>query len=235
MGNNSGGNKTNSMLGINSYGEELTRDDINKNVHRGFIGGRWKQLGQLQLNFLKKHGLKPSHKLLDIGCGCLRGGIHYIKYLDKGNYYGLDVNRSLIEAGIQEIHKESLSAKQSVLLVDNQFRLDRFGENFDFMVSISLFSHLPMNIIIRGLCEARKHLKPEGIYFATFFIAPHSAHLDKIVHVPGEIKSKYDSDPFHYSSEEITWMGNISGMDTRIIGDWNHPKKQKMVAFTVKK
>jgi len=234
MENETTDNKTNSMLGINSYGEELTQEEINKNVHRGFVGGLWKQQGQSQLNFLKEHGLNPSHKLVDIGCGCLRGGIHYIKYLDKGNYYGLDINQSLIEAGIQEIKKEALSVKQSKLMVDNQFRLGRFGENFDYMVSISLFTHLPMNIIIRCLSEARKCLTPEGIYFATFFEAPHSACLDKLVQAPGEIKSRYDADPFHYSHEEIMWMGDISGMDTRIIGDWKHPKNQKMAAFSIK-
>lgn len=235
MENTTIGNKTNSMLGINSYGDELTQDEIKKNVHRGFVGGLWKQLGQLQFTFLKEHGLKPSHKLLDIGCGCLRGGVHYIRYLDEGNYYGLDVNQSLIEAGIQELKKEALIVKQPILLVDNQFRLEKFGEKFDFMVSISLFTHLPMNIIIRCLSKAKTHLKPEGIYFSTFFEAPRSAYLEKLVQVPGEITSKYDSDPFHYSSEEMIWMGNTSGLDTRIIGGWNHPKNQKMAAFSISK
>jgi cyclopropane fatty-acyl-phospholipid synthase-like methyltransferase len=234
MANDTSGNKTNSMLGINSYGDELTQDEIDKNVHRGFVGGLWKQLGQLQFDFLVKNGLRPSHKLVDIGCGCLRGGVHYIKYLDKGNYYGLDVNQSLIEAGIQEIKKEALGPKQPVLMVDNQFRLGRFNANFDFMVSISLFTHLPMNIIIRCLSEARKCLAPEGTYFATFFEAPHSACIDKIVQVPAEITSMYDADPFHYSHEEMSWMGRASGLETRIIGDWNHPRNQKMAAFTIK-
>jgi SAM-dependent methyltransferase len=234
MENNTTGNKKNLMLGINSYGEQLSQEEIDKNVHRGFVGGLWKQLGQLQFNFLKEHGLKPSHKLVDIGCGCLRGGVNFIQYLDKGNYYGLDINQSLIEAGIQELNKEGLGIKEPVLLVDNQFRLGRFGQNFDFMVSVSLFTHLPMNIIIRCLSEARKCLVPDGIYFSTFFEAPHSGYLDKIVQAPGEIISMYDADPFHYSPEEIIWMGNVAGMETKIIGDWNHPKNQKMAAFTVK-
>jgi ubiquinone/menaquinone biosynthesis C-methylase UbiE len=39
-----------------------------------------------------------QHKLLDIGCGALRGGIHFINYVDAGNHYGLDLNSWLIEA-----------------------------------------------------------------------------------------------------------------------------------------
>ena len=225
--------KVNSMLGINSYGRELSQDDIANYVHRGFIGGLWGKLGLQQLEFLKEHGLVPNHKLLDIGCGCLRGGLHFMRYLDVGNYYGIDVNRSLIEAGVMEVNKEELDDKLPTLLVDNNFHLDKFGEKFDYMVSVSLFTHLPMNIIIRCLSMARRELKPKGIYYATFFEAPHSVHLDKITQEPGGIVTKYDVDPFHYSFEELSWMGSISGLDTKLIGGWNHPRNQKMAAFTL--
>ncbi len=78
----------NTMRGINGYFKELTKQDIDNNVHRNFVGGLWDALGQLQLEFLINSGLQPNHKLLDIGCGCLRGGVHYvIKYL---KYSGTD-------------------------------------------------------------------------------------------------------------------------------------------------
>ncbi len=225
--------KVNSMLGINSYGRELNQDDIAKNVHRGFIGGLWGKLGKLQLEFLKEHGLQPDHKLLDIGCGCLRGGLHFMRYLETGNYYGIDINRSLIEAGVIEVKKEGLEGRLPTLLVDNHFRLEKFGEKFDYMVSVSLFTHLPMNIINRCLSKARRQLKQEGVYFATFFEAPYPVHLDNITQVPGEIVSEYDADPFHYSFEELSWMGAVSGFNTKLIGDWKHPRNQKMAAFTL--
>lgn len=128
----------NLMRGINSYGNELTQEDIDKKTHRNFVGGLWEELGKLQYDFLTEQGLKPCHKLLDIGCGCLRGGLHYIKYLEEGNYYGLDVNNSLIQAGMLEIKEARLENKHPRLLVEDQFRLDKFNENFDFMVSVSL-------------------------------------------------------------------------------------------------
>ena len=61
---------------------------VSRGQHRDVIGGLWEELGQLQLDFMIREGLKPHHKLLDIGCGSLRGGIHYIRYLDVGNYVG---------------------------------------------------------------------------------------------------------------------------------------------------
>ena len=126
-----------------------------------------------------------------------------------------------------------LGDKLPTLLVDDHFRLGKFGEKFDYMVSVSLFTHLPMNIIIRCLSMARRELKPKGVYFATFFEAPYSAHLDEIVQEPGGIVTKYDVDPFHCSLEELSWMGTASGLDTEIIGDWDHPRNQKMAAFTL--
>jgi hypothetical protein len=66
---------------------------------RGFVGGLWHELGELQFKFLVDHGLRPNHVLLDIACGSLRAGIRLIPYLQSGNYLGIDINSSLIEHG----------------------------------------------------------------------------------------------------------------------------------------
>lgn len=223
--------ETNSMLGINDYGKELTKEEIGKKVHRHFVGGLWHEIGQLQFNFLINQRLKPFHKLLDVGCGCLRGGLHFIKYLNEGNYYGLDINASLIQAGKLEVKEAGLEYKCPKLLVDDKFRIERFGIKFDFMISISLFTHLPINIIIRCLSEVKKYLKPDGIYFSSIFEAPESVHLDTLTH-PSGVTTNYDSDPFHYSFKEILWMANIVGLKLIRIGDWGHPRNHKMVAFS---
>ncbi len=45
------------------------------------VGGMWDKVGVLQFDFLMKQGLQSHYALLDVGCGSLRGGIHFIKYL----------------------------------------------------------------------------------------------------------------------------------------------------------
>ena len=73
----------------------------NKNInHREYIGDKWDEIGKLQFDFLIKKGLKPHHKLIDIGCGSLRGGVHFINYLNKKNYFGTDINYDLIKIGL---------------------------------------------------------------------------------------------------------------------------------------
>jgi hypothetical protein len=85
------------------YVHSLTPDDIVAGNHRGAVGRMWEEIGNLQFEFLTARGPHPHHHLPDVGCGALRGGIHFIRYLVASNYHGVDVNASLIEAGRHEI------------------------------------------------------------------------------------------------------------------------------------
>jgi cyclopropane fatty-acyl-phospholipid synthase-like methyltransferase len=219
------------MSKINQYDQQLTQEQINAGIHRDMVGGMWDEIGRLQFEFLRARGLKPNHRLLDIGCGCLRGGIHAIKYLETGNYYGLDINRSLIEAARREVGLAGLAHKNPHLALSDRFELGLFREKFDYLLALSVFTHLFANHIIRCLAEVREVLAPDGRFFATFFLAPHSVHLTPIVHQPGGVRTDYDRDPFHYSVDEIRAMARLANLSMEIIGDWNHPRAQQMVMF----
>lgn len=216
---------------INQYGHQLTDEQIALGFHRDFIGGMWKAIGDLQFNFLIEQGLCRTHKLLDVGCGALRGGLQFVRYLDHGNYYGLDLNESLIKAGGVELEKSGLAGKGASLLVNDLFEFSSFHQLFDFSIAVSVFTHLPMNHIVRCLVEIEKVMAPTGSFYATFFEAPHSAHISPLMHIPGGIETNYDSDPFHYSFEEIGIMANIARLDVDLIGEWNHPRSQRMLKF----
>ena len=94
----------------------------------------------LQFEYLLNAGLKPHHKILDLGCGALRGGIHFIKYLNDGKYIGVDANRSLIKAGQIELKKMNLDHKSFKLIVDENFNYQTWGYKFDYILSVSLFT-----------------------------------------------------------------------------------------------
>lgn len=224
-------NKKTAITGVNNYDQQLSQEDIARKAHRGKVGGFWEELGQLQFEFMVKHGLKPSDRLLDIGCGCLRGGVHFIPYLATGHYHGLDINPSLLAAAQAEIEWAELQSKQPQLLLDEGFALHRFNTQFEAMIAVSLFTHLPMNIIMRCLAQVRQTLQPEGRFYATFFIANHSLCLDPLQHQPGNITTHFDQDPFHYSMEEIQLMARHCGLQAELIGEWDHPRAQQMVLF----
>jgi len=221
------------MKNVNLFHRELTEEEIAQGKHRTTIGGMWDEVGQLQIDFLKSRGLRPEHKLCDSGCGALRGGLHFVRYLDAGNYFGLDINASLLDAGRRELEQAGLAEKNANLLLDDRFEMSRFGTKFDYILSVSVFTHLFSNHIVRCLVEARKALAPGGQMLATFFNAPSSAHLEPITHEPGGIVTQYDRDPFHYSTQEMTLLGNLAGLKTELIGDWQHPRDQWMLAFSL--
>ncbi|HXG47860.1 MAG TPA: hypothetical protein VNO52_09560, partial [Methylomirabilota bacterium] len=52
--------------------------------------GAWDELQAYQLRVLQANGLRPEHRLLDIGCGPLQGGVAFIGYLAPGHYVGVD-------------------------------------------------------------------------------------------------------------------------------------------------
>lgn len=80
-------------------------DHIARNVaegrHREMIGGMWEELGRLQHDFLIAQGLRPHHRLIDIGCGSLRAGVPLARYLEPAHYYGIDISPELLRAGLE--------------------------------------------------------------------------------------------------------------------------------------
>jgi SAM-dependent methyltransferase len=216
---------------MNAYGRQLTPEQIAQGEHRAFVGGMWDEIGRLQFDFARRRGLLPSHRFFDVGCGALRGGVHFARYLQPGHYFGLDVNESLVEAGRVELAASGLADRRATLLVDDGFRLERFGVSFDGGIAVSVFTHLPMNSILRCLRGVAGVLAPGGVFHASYFRAPDDVHVAPIAHDPGGIVSQFDSDPFHYSFATLRWMGEACGLVAEDVGEWNHPRAQQMIAF----
>ena len=57
--------------------------------HHRQYGGTWTK-GRDQFEHLVQLGLKPHHRVLEIGCGALRAAVWIIEYLDEGRYYCLE-------------------------------------------------------------------------------------------------------------------------------------------------
>lgn len=216
---------------VNVYGRALTPAEIEARQHREMVGGLWDEMGTLQFDFLRARGLLPSHNLLDVGCGALRGGVHFVRYLASGRYHGIDINASLLDAGRRELAAAGLGDREVHLLADDRFGVGKFEVRFDCALAVSVFTHLPMNHIIRCLTEVRGVLAPGARFYATYFEAPGPAWLDPLPHEPGGIVSSFDADPYHYAWSEIAHLASVAGMCAERIGGWNHPRDQQMAAF----
>lgn len=217
------------------YERQLRASEIAIGEHRRRVGGLWEQIGELQFNFLKEAGLLSCHRLLDVGCGALRGGVHFIRYLDPGNYFGIDMNESLIRAGREvELPKAGLSDAHSHFLVNDAFEFQKFNSSFPFALALSVFTHIPVNSIQRCLVNISAVLEPGGKFFATYFPAPKLHSLEPIVRsVDGRsISTRSDDDPYHYHLSVFEFLISDLPLRLRNIGEWNHPRGQHMLEFT---
>ncbi len=218
----------------NVYGRELSEAEIAAGRHRELAGGMWDELGRLQLDFLVGEGLRPQHTLLDVGCGCLRGGVHFVRYLEPGHYYGLDVNASLLKAGYEvELPAAGLAGRlpREHLLQDGGFACERFGRLFDFALAQSVLTHLPTEQV-RGCLEGvARALAPGGRFYATFFEAPEGELPAELRHEPGGITSYADRDPFHYRLSDLRALGGPRLYALRYVGEWGHPRSQRMLCL----
>ena len=217
------------------YDLKLTEKEIQSGSHRSKIGGMWEVMGELQIKFLKEQGLQPDHDLLDVGCGSLRGGIPFIQYLDEGKYSGMDINPSLIKAGQVELKKANLIGKKPNLMVNDRFQFNLFKKKYDYAIAQSVFTHLPVNVIQRCLINMARVLKPGGKFYATFFEIK-KKFTDKSINQSGKggVTTYIDKDPYHYHLTLFEYLVKDSPLELEYIGDWGHPRNQKMLCFTMK-
>lgn len=191
--------------------------------HRRFVGGLWEELGRLQFEFLVSCGLRPEHVLLDVACGSLRGGVHFIRYLEPGNYLGLDREPELIARGLeQELGARDRLEKRPELVVSSSFEFSRFSRRPDFALAQSLFTHLTEDDIRLCLENLRAFVQPGHVFFATFNEGDSSRNAP-------------ESDPhgyFAYPAERLAQLGRDTGWAADYVGEWGHPRCQRMMRFT---
>lgn len=137
--------------------------------YKSYIGSNYDLMSATQFNLLTLLGLREHHYLLDIGCGSLRVGKLFIPYLLQGRYCGIEPNRQLLFDGIEyEIGYDMKGRKMPYFDFNSDFNCSVFNRKFDFILAQSIFSHASQDQIRKCLLEAKKVMKPESIFVATF-------------------------------------------------------------------
>lgn len=221
------------------YETEHVEQAVAQGQHRDAIGGLWDALGELQLQFLKNHGLQTHHRLLDIGCGALRLGVRAIEYLDAGNYFGADISESLMRAGYEKELDDALREKcpWEQFHQTEDFDFNYLPQPIDMAMAQSVFTHLPLNHIRQCLARLAPQTKAGGCFFATGWIVPEDHPVSEPFTQPGSLDGEpivtYPTrDSYHYRAEDYHYAAKGLPWKLDIIGDWNHPRGQQMLSFT---
>jgi cyclopropane fatty-acyl-phospholipid synthase-like methyltransferase len=195
------------------------------NHYRAYVGPPkdYDLVSAMVFNLLTCLGLRQHHRVLDIGCGSLRSGRLLIPYLNKGNYFGVEPNRWLVEDGVaNEIGSDLIKIKQPVFSFNTSMKEFKAPLNLDFALAQSIFSHCGKDLIEQWLIQMHSHLKDDGALMATFLINTEDFEGNGWIY-PGCVG---------YKAETIAELAAKCGFEFRIL-NWAHPR-QTWALFSMK-
>ena len=167
--------------------------------------------------------LTPSDVFIDVACGSLRGGVRFIRYLDPDCYLGIEKRIELIIYGVaMELGIDAYREKRPRFVVSDAFEFHRFDSKPAFGLAQSLFTHLCGSDIESCLGKLGRAAAPGCKFLATFFEVP-----EPIVN-PSE---SHSHSFFGYTRAEMEEFGVGAGWTPCYIGDWQHPRGQKLIEY----
>jgi len=177
----------NRLKQVRDLGESIATRATNmppRRIRRGIspLWSDFKGTGRDQVEFLVELcGLRPSHRVLDIGCGVGRLALPLSQYLNsEGAYEGFDILdyminwcRKNISSRHANFHFEtaavaSTTGSSSPGQSAEGYRFPYEDDSFDLAYAGSLFTHLTAGGTENYLAEAVRTLRPGGVLVATF-------------------------------------------------------------------
>ncbi len=189
------------------------------------IGGQWEKMGSRQIEFFREQGLKSNHSMLDIGCGSLRGGLHFISYLDTGKYTGMDISPELLEKGKSFLKEAGLESKQPKFQLTTNMLFGDFNQKFDYLNAQSVLSHMPVEDIEEMFQNLHKVMHKNSIFIATY---------KELMKGHAEYHSSVSELNFHYPFEELQGIAEKYGFSAKKIIDDKIERTQAILRITLK-
>jgi SAM-dependent methyltransferase len=143
------------------YAQEISRSLANGQPHRtlgvsaysdsALLSGKGKwsredfsQRGLRKFSELHDWGLRRDERVIDYGCGSLRVGQHLIRYLDAGNYTGLDVTDAFYRDGLKMLEPGLVEAKRPHLAIIDEALVSGLSlDPPDVLLSVAVVMHVP--------------------------------------------------------------------------------------------
>ncbi|GAA2877935.1 class I SAM-dependent methyltransferase [Streptosporangium fragile] len=207
-----------------AYYRAVMKSDTARNP-RAAVGSksqrRWLAMGQMQFDYLVRHGLKPEHRMLEIGCGNLRAGRLFIDYLGPGNYYGIDISPDILIAAQETLVVHGLREKLPHLMPVRDLRFTALPDGaFDVVHAHSVFSHSPLPVIEECFAHIARIMKPGGWFDFTFDRTEGKEH-------------QVLREDFYYRTETLVALAEKHGLHAVFMDDWERlPHRQSKIRVT---
>ena len=187
-----------------------------------FIGsGDFKEISYHYLDVFKERcDLKPSHRVLDVGCGIGRIAHALTKYIDSsGSYEGFDIVKKGINWCKKHIStdyphfnfqcinlKNDLYNSKTESIAKN-FVFPYKENDFDLVILTSVFTHMLPDDMENYLSEIYRVLKPGGKCLVTYFIINENSKKYMISNPKFSFRYEYD---FYSVMDDKLKEGNIA-------------------------
>ena len=182
---------------------------LDQGRHRDIVGGRWDETGRLQMALLQARGMRPHHRLLDIGAGSLRLGCKAVPYLDPGHYWATDASRALMLRGRAVELPDPARLPEDHLVEDAAFALPGIPPA-DFAIAFGVFTHLPAADLGRALGSIAKAQPGLQVLLFTVFLAPEAQAGP--LRQPDGVVTHPDRPPWHMTEATVRTLAEAAGL-----------------------
>jgi SAM-dependent methyltransferase len=131
--------------------------------HRYFLSG------DEDLEVLIDLGMKPEHRMFELGCGFGRSAQHFVNYLGAGNYVGSDISSERLRQCNELLQHRNLTDKWPKLLVNKDNTFTWLGEHrFDFLWAGNVFTHVPPDDMEDIMANAHRVMHDGAVFAFTY-------------------------------------------------------------------
>ncbi|KAL4351258.1 hypothetical protein GQ457_06G019910 [Hibiscus cannabinus] len=145
---------------------ELLVEEHHSNYGEPWAGGRD------VFEFLAESShLTVNSRVLEIGCGTLRVGLHFIRYLKPEHFHCLERDElSLMAAFRYELPSQGLLHKRPLIVRGEDMDFTKFGSDvvYDLIYASAVFLHMPDKLVWAGVERLVNKLKP---YHGRIFVS----------------------------------------------------------------
>ena len=161
----------------------IKRLSSNKNHPTLGVNIRENGLG-LYKHITNRFNIKKNSIILDYGCGSLRLGQHFIKYLNKENYIGLDITDHFYNLGKKRIDIKLLKIKQPIfdIISDESLSIIK-RKKIDIIISTGVLMHVPPQDINNYFNNIFTLGNDDTKYFITFLESDITFKLNKLTFI----------------------------------------------------
>jgi SAM-dependent methyltransferase len=129
------------------YFAVIAKDDLAHGRQHPSLGEHLKwgdrsELGGASFKRLLKYGITPQHVFVDYGCGTLRMGVHAIRFLERGPYWGFDIDQALLDEGARLIGAEMEKKAPNLRVISACTVREAADPTPAFLVSLKVLIHV---------------------------------------------------------------------------------------------